>query len=222
MFNNDKIDDIVVISAEEVDAKLENWPGSYYEEKEAVNRKALLEEALKRDLPTNDDDLIRKKLFDLRYVKAKDSEVENLYYDMFMRAYFELRQTALRGRLSSRRIALRDVKKSLKAIGYLDEDGNMAGYRDILTNEIKHMAMYYIDISMHDRMYTSILWGFGTRKKADVHKKIAREFYEATDLLAFKINDKEILSVWIDGLLLGFKESIPDWENILSQIRKEI
>ena len=222
MFNNQKNEDIVKISEEEVNEKLTRWPESYYEEKEAVNRKLLLDEALARELPSHEDDLIRKDLFEKRYVEAKNSGIENLYYDMYMRAYFELRQAALRGRLSSKRLALRDVKKSLNAIGYLDGNGNIAAYKDILTEEIKHMAMYYIDISIHDKMYTSFLWGFGTRKKADINRKIAREFYEATDLLAEKINEKELLSVWSDGLFLGFKEMIPDWSNVLSQISKDI
>ncbi len=224
MFLNTKNEPIAVFSPEELDRKMENWPEAYYNELEAVNRKKLLDEAIKRQLDTYEEDQKRLELWNMRYTKANDPKDPNFYYDGFMRVFFDFRHLATKqsGFFGSKKGAVREIKKNLKKIGYLDDNGNISEDIYLLNREVTHMGTHYISICKSDKQYTSILWGFGSRKEKDVYRKIAKDFYEATDLLSNNFDLTEELKGWSISMTTAFQENIPDWQNILEDFSRSL
>lgn len=224
MFLNAKNEPIAVFSPEELEGKMENWPEAYYNELEAVNRKKLLDEAIKRQLDTYEEDQKRLELWNMRYIKAKDSRDPNLYYDGFMRVFIDFRHLSTKqsGLFASKRGAIREIKKNLKKLGYIDDKGNISEDIYLLNREVTHMGSYYISICKSDKQYTSILWGFGTRKERDVYRRIAKDFYEATDLLSNNFDLAKELEGWNISMTRAFQENIPDWQNILEDFSRSL
>lgn len=140
------------------------WPKSYYMEGNPEKRKELLDERLAMD---DSDEMQKvKELFDCRYKKMKDGK----YMDVFLKGWLEM---ALIGSNLSSYFARKKNKKAVMEVAQmwcLDREEEFG--RDLLYDEMGHLAGVYIASCLNDTHYQSILFNIGRMKAEKVKQKI--------------------------------------------------
>lgn len=140
------------------------WPKSYYMESNPEKRKQLLDERLAVD----DSDEIRKikELFDCRYQKMKDGK----YMDSFLKGWLEM---ALVGGNMKSYFAQKRNKKTVMQVAQmwcLDREEEFG--RELLYDELGHLAGVYIASCLSDTHYQSVIFNIGRMKDEKVKQKI--------------------------------------------------
>lgn len=191
----------------EYDASGVPWPESYYMEKNPAMRLSLLNETLKSS--PSEDDLIRKKLFDMRYEPNKYGE--GGYADLFMRSFMNFCDFS-KNRPSRIGIsfARKKVIKELNSIG-LGKDNDWLN-KDILLDEFCHVGRLYIALSADSKQYRSVFLGFGKLNDNALISKLHRDLAAAGIEVANTFGLHEEMKLWIQGLENARALMLPDSE----------
>ena len=203
------------IDSAELERRMQAWPDSYYAEREAGIRLALLDEACARGL-TPEDNRIRREFFSYRYVRRKD-----LYEDRFLRAITEL--VFINGNLKSRfgrGRNIRGVRNAMKL--FHEEDAKAMGENgpDLLSREIYHCAMLYIALCNEDKFYRSLIMGIGRMKEEQVNAKIANDFYAFTVEIPAELQLAEEMRFFTEPTKKAFSDFYPEFRYILEEVNR--
>lgn len=143
------------------------WPKSYYMEGNPRQRKQLLDERLAVD---DSEQMQRiKALFDCRYQETKDGK----YVDMFLKGWLEM--SLLCNSLNSYFAQKKNKKTALKVAQMWCLDREEEFGRDLLYDELAHLAGVYIASCLNDTHYRSILFDIGRMKDEKVRQKIKND-----------------------------------------------
>ena len=141
----------------DIEALLENWPDSYYEERDPVNRRRLLDAADEAGL-TPEDNAVRRNLYKKRYGRERRGIVQDNYLRMWMDFTFFVRNG------NPKRSLRRDqakIRKILKDTGFAEYAQADERAQQLLYRELYHLAMLYISVCAEDKGYNAVLLGFG-------------------------------------------------------------
>lgn len=175
------------------------WPKSYYMEGNPEKRRQLLEERLAID----DSDEIKKTeaLFDARYQKMKDGK----YMDLFLKGWLEI---ALIGNHLNSYFAQKKNKKTAVKVAEmwcLDREEEFG--RELLYDELAHLAGVYIASCLNDTHYQSILFNIGRMKDEKVKQKIKNDLELISRTIPEGVEMKDTFSL--------FEKAVSDMERRL-------
>ncbi|MDO4622699.1 MAG: hypothetical protein Q4B22_07080 [Eubacteriales bacterium] len=184
-----------------------NWVERYMREVKTKRRKALLEQGIAEDGMSPDNEL-RKKLFDARYGKAADQEV-----DYFIRGWLDLLYVKEASRSVFAKAKLdkihRNVQKDWK-ISMIDEYGAIG--REVYYEELFQLMQVYIHLCKEDKTYNSVVLGLGRIKEDQLIGKISNDLLlGAVDAAKAMKAEEEPLFVMLKAAAKdAFCEAFPD------------
>lgn len=143
------------------------WPLNYYMELKPEKRKALLEEQMRQGRSEELEQI--EKLFQIRYISDKKGN----YADTFMRSYLELRMTA--EKMDVMFAERRNKKIVLQALHHMQADGTSEIPEELVYQELCHLISLYVQSSVTDKNYTSILWGMFKNSDEKILEKMRRD-----------------------------------------------
>ena len=156
-----------------IETLMVTWPECFYKEKEPAIRFALLEEAERQGL-TPKENSFRRRLIEKRYTKGNDGKTTaDLYLKLWLLMTYGA-DTTKKARLP--RSAEKDIRKLYKELGLEESYGEEE--QILLYQEIYHMAILYINLSLEDKSYGSILLGFGRMSDQKLAQKVGRDCYK--------------------------------------------
>lgn len=175
------------------------WPKSYYMEGSAEQRKQLLDERLAMD---ESDEIQRiKELFDCRYKKMKDGK----YMDVFLKGWLDM--SLIGGNLNSHFARKKNEKAAMKVAQMWCLDREEEFGRDLLYDELGHLAGVYISSCLSDTHYQSIIFNIGRMKEDRVKQKIK--------------DDLELIARTIPETL-GVKDTFALFERAVSDMERRL
>ena len=163
----------------DIEALLENWPDSYYEERDPVNRRRLLDAADEAGL-TPEDNAVRRNLYKKRYGRERRGIVQDNYLRMWMDFTFFVRNG------NPKRSLRRDqakIRKILKDTGFAEYAQADERAQQLLYRELYHLAMLYISVCAEDKGYNAVLLGFGHISNDRLIEKIEHDFRDVAVVL---------------------------------------
>jgi hypothetical protein len=163
----------------DIEALLENWPDSYYEERDPVNRRRLLDAADEAGL-TPEDNAVRRNLYKKRYGRERRGIVQDNYLRMWMDFTFFVRNG------NPKRSLRRDqakIRKILKDTGFAEYAQADERAQQLLYRELYHLAMLYISVCVEDKGYNAVLLGFGHISNDRLIEKIEHDFRDVAVVL---------------------------------------
>ena len=163
----------------DIEALLENWPDSYYEERDPVNRRRLLDAADEAGL-TPEDNAVRRNLYKKRYGRERRGIVQDNYLRMWMDVTFFVRNG------NPKRSLRRDqakIRKILKDTGFAEYAQADERAQQLLYRELYHLAMLYISVCAEDKGYNAVLLGFGHISNDRLIEKIEHDFRDVAVVL---------------------------------------
>ena len=181
------------------------WPECLYKEKEPMIRFMLLDEADHQGL-TPDENVIRRRLMESRYPTFKKNarSTEDHYLKLWLFMSFAA-DNIKREKLP--RSAQKDILKLHKELGIGDLTGETE--QNLLYRELYHMTILYINLSLEDKRYGSLIFGFGRLSDDKLAKKIARDAYKVghrvPELLKFANYE-----IWEKAVRDAYCEFFPD------------
>lgn len=184
------------------------WPQSYYREQDAKLRKFLLDEEMKEH-PGSREDELRLKLWEIRYVpndkKASGQQVDN-YIGGWMEMLYLSRNN---GGLFGFRYAAKELKKTIKKMGFgLAKDYEETG-ENILYQEIYHLCSFYYHLCATDKGYGTKLMGIMSLKDEDITAKIAKEVAQNAYRLPMNTGLSEEMKVFTKAATQAFYDTFP-------------
>ena len=187
-----------------------SWPECYYRERNALIRKQLLDEADRQGL-TPEENVFRRKLFDLRYDKKLGPEGEPI--DNYVKAWMELRFLSEGGEGLLSRGNVKKLDKVMNGLGF-----GMTSNREeenLLFQEIYHLGLLYIALCQEDKNYNSVLFGFGTISGEKQAAKVAGEVRRVGKVPFEKYHREEEYSAFFKALKEAYYDMYPDFEGTL-------
>ena len=163
----------------DIEALLENWPDSYYEERDPVNRRRLLDAADEAGL-TPEDNAVRRNLYKKRYGRERRGIVQDNYLRMWMDFTFFVRNG------NPKRSLRRDqakIRKILKDTGFAEYAQADERAQQLLYRELYHLAMLYISVCVEDKGYNAVLLGFGHISNDRLIEKIEHDVRDVAVVL---------------------------------------
>ena len=194
-----------------IEERLLAWPDSYYNEREADIRKAMLDAAIEQKLSPEEDE-IRKEIFALRYPDYGKKMSNGLTRDAFLGSWLNMRLigASAKSRLS-RKSNQRKCRAALKDLG-LDRMRERHGQKgeDLLCLEIYHMAKLYMHLCNEDKQYCSVFLGLGRMKDANISGKISEDAYKVAYEIPQRLDMVEECAVWTKAIDKAYRELFPD------------
>jgi len=196
-----------------IETRMRAWPDCLYREKEPLLRFELLREAEKQGL-TPEENPLRRRLMEARYLGFKNgaSKSDDNYLKMWIYMSFAS-DSAKRGKLPKR--AQKDIMKVYDELGIRDmhsEEELLLLYR-----EIYQMTLLYINLSLEDKRYGSVLFGFGRMSDERLARKIGGDVYKVghnvPEILKF-----ENYEVWEKAVKEAYLEVFPDEKDYLAAL----
>lgn len=181
------------------------WPDCLYKEREPLVRFSLLEEAERQGL-TPDENPVRRRLMEERYPGFKKGQLksDDNYLRLWLFMSFAM-DSVKRGKIG--RGARKDIMKLIDELGISAIKGEHD--QSLLYREIYHLAILYINLSLEDKRYGSLIFGFGRMSDDRLARKIGRDAYKAgygvPDLLKF-----ENYEIWERAVKDAYTEFFPD------------
>lgn len=163
----------------DIEALLENWPDSYYEERDPVNRRRLLDAADEAGL-TPEDNAVRRNLYKKRYGRERRGIVQDNYLRMWMDFTFFVRNGNPKRSLRRDQAKIRKILKNTGFAEYAQADERA---QQLLYRELYHLAMLYISVCAEDKGYNAVLLGFGHISNDRLIEKIEHDFRDVAVVL---------------------------------------
>jgi len=183
---------------EEAALAVADWPACYYEEKNPAKRRALLNEAVSKNL-SPEEDVYRSMLFDLRYSPSQYGE--GGYADNYMRCFmdFNLLSKNRPSRFGMSK-AKKNVLKDLKGMGLGADVDDEGLYNSILLSEFCHLGQSFIALCADSKQYRSVLFGFGKINDQALVRKLYNDLLSAGVTVAEMLDIYPEMELWIHGL----------------------
>lgn len=182
------------------------WVERFYYETEQEDREELLEQGLKEDGMTKENEF-RQKLWEYRYVPLKR---EKGPVDHFIRAFLTIDTL---GRTKPGFFNNRAIKKdiaSLRTILAMDlaeEYGELG--KTLHYEEMKHLARTYITICLDDKNFSTMILGVGKLSKDTLNEKIADKIYSLARVVPKMHQFEEQVEPFTQALIEVYFEMFP-------------
>ncbi|MCQ2499870.1 MAG: hypothetical protein MJ117_00825 [Lachnospiraceae bacterium] len=151
------------------------WLDKYYHETEQEDREEILEEGIKEEGLTKENEL-RQKLWDLRYkpTKKERGKIDHYFQGILtLEALGRKQKSFWNTRFIKNEI---ETLKKVWGIELAEEYGEMG--QAILKEEMKHLARTYIGICRDDKNFSGMIMGIGKMSKEKLTRKIADQVYQ--------------------------------------------
>lgn len=187
------------------------WPECYYQENDAKKRLALLEEAIQAGEGDEAENVLRKKLWALRYGQQakKNGPLPDGYVGLWValnyhrqdRSYFQLRG------------AVREIEGRLRDLGINSMQGTEQE-QQLLHRELMHAVSLYLS-TCNEGSYSTQVFGLMKMKPESLVQKIAAEIYDVTCDLPARLGLAEQLKPLRKAAFEAFYDTFPDYEELL-------
>ncbi len=187
------------------------WPECYYQENDAKKRLALLEEAIQAGEGDEAENVLRKKLWALRYGQQakKNGPLPDGYVGLWValnyhrqdRSYFQLRG------------AVREIEGRLRDLGINSMQGTEQE-QQLLHRELVHAVSLYLS-TCNEGSYSTQVFGLMKMKPESLVQKIAAEIYDVTCDLPARLGLAEQLKPLRKAAFEAFYDTFPDHEELL-------
>ena len=187
------------------------WPECYYQENDAKKRLALLEEAIQAGEGDEAENVLRKKLWALRYGQQakKNGPLPDGYVGLWValnyhrqdRSYFQLRG------------AVREIEGCLRDLGINSMQGTEQE-QQLLHRELVHAVSLYLS-TCNEGSYSAQVFGLMKMKPESLVQKIAAEIYDVTCDLPARLGLAEQLKPLRKASFEAFYDTFPDYEELL-------
>ena len=187
------------------------WPECYYQENDAKKRLALLEEAIQAGEGDEAENVLRKKLWALRYGQQakKNGPLPDGYVGLWValnyhrqdRSYFQLRG------------AVREIEGRLRDLGINSMQGTEQE-QQLLHRELVHAVSLYLS-TCNEGSYSTQVFGLMKMKPESLVQKIAAEIYDVTCDLPARLGLAEQLKPLRKASFEAFYDTFPDYEELL-------
>ena len=187
------------------------WPECYYQENDAKKRLALLEEAIQAGEGDEAENVLRKKLWALRYGQQakKNGPLPDGYVGLWValnyhrqdRSYFQLRG------------AVREIEGRLRDLGINSMQGTEQE-QQLLHRELVHAVSLYLS-TCNEGSYSAQVFGLMKMKPESLVQKIAAEIYDVTCDLPARLGLAEQLKPLRKAAFEAFYDTFPDYEELL-------
>ena len=187
------------------------WPECYYQENDAKKRLALLEEAIQAGEGDEAENVLRKKLWALRYGQQakKYGPLPDGYVGLWValnyhrqdRSYFQLRG------------AVREIEGRLRDLGINSMQGTEQE-QQLLHRELVHAVSLYLS-TCNEGSYSTQVFGLMKMKPESLVQKIAAEIYDVTCDLPARLGLAEQLKPLRKAAFEAFYDTFPDYEELL-------
>lgn len=187
------------------------WPECYYQENDAKKRLALLEEAIQAGEGDEAENVLRKKLWALRYGQQakKNGPLPDGYVGLWValnyhrqdRSYFQLRG------------AVREIEGRLRDLGINSMQGTEQE-QQLLHRELVHAVSLYLS-TCNEGSYSTQVFGLMKMKPESLVQKIAAEIYDVTCDLPARLGLAEQLKPLRKAAFEAFYDTFPDYEELL-------
>ncbi len=207
---------VEVNEKEKLEARLSDWPETFYEEIDARTRMHLLDLADEAGL-TPDENPVRRKILALRYEKADDGKT---YADRFLRVFMELKYVFDSGAHTLfRKSKEKQIRRALETIEYRSYSDADDLTHDLYCNELLHMGRLYINLCRTDKQYGSVILGIGRMKKESLTEKIARDIHTSSIAIPAQYGMTEELKDWSRALQEAFRMMFPASADLLYALK---
>ncbi|WP_130838430.1 DUF6553 family protein [Lachnoclostridium sp. Marseille-P6806] len=145
-----------------------------------------------------EENVLRRNVMERRYDVKNGAEV-----DYFIRGWMLL--GSLRSRFWGVRAMRRDAAEVL-ACWQMDRAESEPG-RSVISGELYNMTRLYIELCGRDRVYNSLLWGFGTisdRRRGD---KIAEEIVRQTETIPKRLSMETEFALFREAAQAAWRKS---------------
>lgn len=181
------------------------WERSYCFETKTSKRKKMLEEAIETWGMSPENEL-RKKLFDARYGKTGDQNV-----DYFIRGWMALKFAGANNKgFFGRKRFQKELTGVLSDWKFSFPEKYGALGEKLLYQELSNMTCVYLKLCREDSHYNSILLGIGRMKEADLAGKIARDIYNIAYEIPKECNMEKEFSLFREAAVDVFLEEFPE------------
>lgn len=180
--------------------ELQSLVQQFYDVTDRSRRRELLAQIVAIEGET-EENALRRSVMEQRYDVRDGCEV-----DYFIRGWMLL--GALRSRLWGVRSMRRDAAEVL-ACWQMDKAGSEPG-RSVISGELYNMTRLYIELCGRDRVYNSLLWGFGTisdRRRGD---KIAEEIVRQTETIPGKLGMEAEFALFREAAQSAWRKLSPE------------
>lgn len=187
------------------------WPECYYQENDAKKRLALLEEAIQAGEGDEAENVLRKKLWALRYGQQakKNGPLPDGYVGLWValnyhrqdRSYFRLRG------------AVREIEGRLRDLG-INSMQATEQEQQLLHRELVHAVSLYLS-TCNEGSYSTQVFGLMKMKPESLVQKIAAEIYDVTCDLPARLGLAEQLKPLRKAAFEAFYDTFPDYEELL-------
>ena len=193
------------------------WVNEYMKEMDRGRRKEILDQAIEEEGLSPENEL-RKKLWEARYGKQADSEV-----DYFIRGWMTMAYLGnnTRGLFAARKIAReKTVIRTDWKMDLAEQYGSTG--EAVLYEEFYNMSRLYIDLCRHDRNYGSYLLGLGTLKDDALSAKIAKDICRTAFVTAGEIGKDGEFDAFSRAAADAFADVFPKEKHLLQEyLRRE-
>lgn len=153
------------------------WPEGYYEEFDPEKRRQLLEEAMAAGEGDAAENGLRRRLWELRYEKARKNAPPADRYIALWLTLDHWRKSGLSPRQA--RAARRELAPMA---ALLQPEGDEAAVRPLVHNELVHATRLYLNTCAQSS-YGTVLLGLVRLKNDQLVEKAAKEVAEVTSLV---------------------------------------
>ncbi len=155
----------------------ENLPNLFFETTDRAERKKILERIKEREGET-DFAKICEELYEHRYV-SKEKKVDNIDYAIRGWVNIKFLPDFAKGFFSKKKLPQK-ISEVMTDLGYdiCEKYGSLG--REILFKELCNVVRVYIYLCHQDKMYGSVLFGFGKKKPDTMMSKIGQEIVSIT------------------------------------------
>ena len=191
-----------------VEQKMDSWPLCLYKERDPDVRFAMLGEAEKRGLTPELTPVIRTML-EKRYKQGEKPA------DTYLRFWLtcSLAGNSIHdGEIPDR--DMEDIRKMAEDLGFADV---IAEHRDLLYQEFYQTAILYINLSLTDKRYGSVVFGLGKLSDEKLIRKICEDTYR-TGYIVPEIVRFAGYEVWEEALKAACTDFFPQGAEVWDEV----
>ena len=196
------------------------WPESYYSEKDPGLRRILLEEEIRQHPGVSENDL-RQNLWEIRFV-SRDKKNTGQQVDNYIGGWMEMLYLSRNnGGLFGFRYAAKELRKTIKKMGFSEAEEYGETGREVLYREIYHLCSFYYHLCATDKGYGTKLMGMMSMKDEDITMKIAKEVLQNAYRLPMNTGLVQEMEVFTKAATQAFYDYFPrEKDKLDSQVEK--
>ncbi|MDO4478264.1 MAG: hypothetical protein Q4B73_04385 [Lachnospiraceae bacterium] len=197
-----------------IETMMLTWPECLYRERDGKIRLALLDEADRQGL-TPEENKARRYLLEKRYGKTTKDGTPDKYMGAWLEVTFAYE--GLKKKKEPSKSSVKSIDKILKSIGLDAYDFGEMGEK-VLYDELYHMAVLFINLSLEDKQYSSVILGFGHISEDKLQRKIARDVVKTGYIVPEVVKFKHY-ELWEKAALEAYVDYFPDMEDYIEGLK---